>query len=210
MTMAQSTKNRRDANEIRRVSDVSAVVEEEFGNYRIKAGRLSGVYVARAFPKVDAPSKGLIAEASGESEVEAIRALKSLIHERDVKRTAVRRSDERSGVSVPSTTEFTEALLQVRLSDAQDAILKALAISGESGLTELELMNAAGYRSQGTVDKVIARAGVLIADYLSVSYPEEPALGASMVIAVKHAANGQPTATWTMHEELREAVWATI
>jgi len=69
----------------------AAITEEDYGNYLIKSGRLSGTYVARAFPKPPVKKKGLVAEASGKSEEAAIEALKIMIEERDAERTASRR-----------------------------------------------------------------------------------------------------------------------
>ena len=59
--------------------DASTIVETEFGRYRIKAGRLTGNFVARAFLKARSNGHGMMAEASGGSEDEAIAALKSLL-----------------------------------------------------------------------------------------------------------------------------------
>ena len=76
-------------------TDLGKIIEEEFGRYRIRAGRLSGNFVARAFPKLGSNSQGLMAEAAGASGEEAIEALKDRLRERDVQRTAARRWEPR-------------------------------------------------------------------------------------------------------------------
>ena len=80
--------------------DAASILEDEYGNYRIRAGRLSGNFVARAFPKSVNENKGLMAEASGSSEQEAISALKILLDERGAQRVAARRWEQRSEISV--------------------------------------------------------------------------------------------------------------
>ena len=145
-------------------ADVAGIVEEEYGNYQIKAGRLSGTYIARAFPKPPAKAQGMIAEARGDSEQAAIAALKALIEARDAERTQNRRWEERSSSQVANETEFVEAVRQVSLSPAQVAMLKAHAIAAEDGLTFRQLANTAGYKSADTAAKVLKQAGALIAD----------------------------------------------
>jgi hypothetical protein len=109
----------------RRRADVVGIVEAEHGRYRIKAGQLGGVFVARAFPKPPTRAQGLIAEAEGDTEEAAIAALKAKIEARDVQRKAVRRWDENVSVSLPNEEEFVEALRQTSLSRPQIAMLKA-------------------------------------------------------------------------------------
>lgn len=194
-------------------TDVSSIVEDEFGNYRIRAGRLSGNFIARAFPKPGSNSQGLMAEASGASEGEAIAALKVLLGEREAQRTAARRWELRSRVSVPSKEEFVEALGQTKLSATQLSMLKAQAIAGEKGLTATALMNAAGYRSQDTAIKVLARAGALVADFLGVEILPDEAPGqheAARVLGFREEGRQDSSALWVMHEELRHAVWSTL
>ena len=99
--------------------DASAIVEAEFGRYRIKAGRLTGNFVARAFLKGRSNGHGMMAEASGGSEDEAIAALKSLLSDREDQRTEARRWEQRSNISVPSQEEFVEALQQTNLTENQ-------------------------------------------------------------------------------------------
>jgi hypothetical protein len=145
----------------------------EHGRYQIKSGRLSGEYVARAFPKPPTNARGLIAEARGASEEEAIAALHDVIDARETRRTEGRRIDETMGVSVPSTEEFLEALDQVTLSRPQHAMLTALALSEDDGLSEQRMANAAGYKSRSSANRAFAAAGLLIASYLAIEMPAE-------------------------------------
>jgi len=105
----------------------------EHGRYQIKSGRLSGNFVARAFPKPPTKIRGLIAEATGETEEAAIAALHEIIDAREKNQTGNRRLDAHAGIAVPSTNEFIEAICQAKLTDPQFAMLKALAISGQDG-----------------------------------------------------------------------------
>ena len=189
--------------------DGSSIIEEEFGNYRIKAGRLRGGFVARAFPKISSNTQGLMAEVDGESEGEAIEALKALLTEREAERTAARRWEARSEISVPTKEEFEDALRQTHLSTAQQAMLKAHAIAGSDGLSIISLMNAGGYKSKETATKVLSRAGALVADFLGVEI--SPGAGTSVVDAARilsfqHDAEEDEPAFRIMHEELRHAV----
>ena len=191
----------------------SSILEDEFGNYRIRAGRLSGNFVARAFPKSSANRQGLMAEAPGASESEAIAALKTLLGEREAQRTAARRWEHRSEISVPSSEEFIEALQQANLSDAQLSMLKSQALAGENGLTEVGLMNAAGYRSKATAGKVYARAAAVIADFLGIALPAingRVAGDAARVVSYRANVGKDTPALWIMHDEMRHAVRATL
>ena len=191
--------------------DAASILEDEYGNYRIRAGRLSGNFVARAFPKSINDNKGLMAEATGASEKEAIAALKILLDERGAERVAARRWDQRSEISVPSVEEFTEALRQAALSEPQMAMLKTQAFAGGEGLTMAKLMHAAGYRSEATASKVYARAGALIADYLGVdltSVETEDKNDAARVFGYLEDGEAETPALMVMHEEMRHAVIA--
>ena len=161
----------------------SPIVEDEFGNYKIRAGQLNGVFVARAFPKHSARSQGLMAEAKGASETDAIEALKSLLSEREEGRSAARRWEARSDSSVPTQEEFIEALRQTNLSPSQRSMLKAEALAGEDGLVAVSIMNAGGYKSRDAAIKALSKAGILIADFIGLDLPDgdkegmDPALG---------------------------------
>ena len=191
--------------------DAASILEDEYGNYRIRAGRLSGNFVARAFPKVVNDNKGLMAEATGASEKEAIAALKILLDERGTQRVAARRWDQRSEISVPSTEEFTEALRQADLSEAQMAMLKTQAFAGGEGLTMAKLTHAAGYQSELTASRVYARAGALIADFLGVDFTTvetEDKKDAARVFGYVEDGGVEEPALMVMHEEMRNAVIA--
>lgn len=198
----------------KKTADVSGIVEEDHAKYHIKAGRLGGIYVARAFPKQSAQAQGVIAEAKGESEADAIAALMEIIEARDVQRTADRRWDEASGLSIPTEMEFLEALRQARLSKAQVAMLKALAIATDEGLTFGQLASAAGYKSKDTGAKVFRKVGELIADYLGLEPPEDDARSPGGPIRLlafgQGGADDDLPTVCIMHAELRGAVRAAL
>lgn len=197
-------------------ADVSGIVEEDHAKYQIKAGRLGGTFVARAFPKKSAQVQGLIAEALGDSEEAAISALLAIIETRDVQRTASRRWDADAMLAIPSEIEFQEALMQARLSRAQAAMLRALAIADE-GLTYSELASAAGYKSKDTGAKVFNQIGAMLADYLGIEAPHDEAsntVGSTGLLAVRNVEDApvgdEAPVVWVMHDELRAAVRAAI
>lgn len=189
------------------------IVEDEFGNYKIRAGQLNGEFVARAFPKHSAKSQGLMAEAKGSSETEAIATLKSLLSERETNRTANRRWEDRSGSSVPTQEEFLEALRQTDLSLAQQSMLKAHALAGEDGLVAVSIMNAGGYKSQDAAIKALAKAGILVADFIGLDLPEGDANGLETALSVfgyRSTAETDLPLHLILHKELREAVRQTL
>ncbi len=188
-----------------------SIIEDEFGKYRIRAGQLSGNFVARAFPRT-ANSQGLMAEATGESEAEAIEKLKEVLANRDVERTASRRWEALADLAIPIEDEYVEALEQTNLSDPQVSMLREHSIAGEKGLTAVALMNAAGYRSSDTALKVLARAGGMIADFLGIDVPSSETSGrpeGARLIGFRQARDDTDTEkqdVWIMHDELRKAV----
>lgn len=193
---------------------MSTITEEDFGNYHIKAGRLSGTYVARAFPKPPVKTKGLIAEATGQSEEAAIDALKVMIEERDAEPTSNRRWEVRSGLSVPMDAEFAEALRQSSFSGPQVAMLVANAVSGEAGLTPASMAKAGGYKSKDTAEKTFKKAGSIVAAYLGIdlSSGDTPSGGGSgRILAYRERFRDDVDASvWIMHPELRNAVLETL
>lgn len=197
----------RPAQQVKR-ADVAGIVEADHDKYRIKAGQLGGVFVARAFPKTATRAQGLIAEAEGDTEELAIAALRAKIEARDVQRKAVRRWDETASVSVPESEEFYEALRQIPLSRPQVAMLKALGFARDQGLTMAQLARAAGYKSRDSATKVFRKAGDLIADYLEIDMGDEVERddGAALLLAVKHTQGEDVPPIWVMHPELRGAV----
>lgn len=182
----------------------------EHGRYQIKSGLLLGKFVARAFVKPPTTARGLIAEASGATEEAAITALHEVIDARETRRTEGRRTEPRTGVSVPSTEEYVEALGHVALTRPQRAMLTALSLADADGLTDARMANAAGYRSQASANRSLASAGLLIANYLSletISSRPSGDLEGSLLLGFR----GQPrddedTGTWILHPELRDAV----
>ncbi len=196
-----------------RVTGVSGIVEDEFGNYKIRAGQLNGVFVARAFPRHSARSQGLMAESTGKSEDDAIASLKALLSEREEERATARRWEERSQSSVPTQEEFLEALQQTSLSAAQQSILKAHALSGEDGLVAVSIMNAGSYKSQDAAIKALAKTGLLMADFIGLELPEpngqlpNPAL---RVLGFQKSKEADAPLHMVLHQELREAVWRTL
>ncbi len=193
-----------------RFASVGGIVEDEFGNYKIRAGRLNGVFVARAFPRHSARSQGLMAETTGKSETDAIASLKSLLAEREEKRVTTRRWEERSQSSVPTQEEFLEALFQTNLSAAQRSILKAHALSGEDGLVAVSIMNAGGYKSQDAAIKALAKTGLLMADFIGLELPKangqlpNPAL---RVLGFQKSKEADAALHLVLHQELRDAIW---
>ncbi|GGL71542.1 hypothetical protein [Wenxinia marina] len=138
------------------------------GRYQVKSGWLAGGFVARAFPKPPARARGMIAEATGATEEAAIAALHDVIDAREAQRTKGRRADPQTGLGIPSVEEYVEAVGQVTLSRPQTAMLTALCLAGEDGLTDARIARAAGYKSEASANRSLAAAGLLIAEYLSV------------------------------------------
>src|SRR6056297_2640865 len=130
-----------------------AILVGEHGRYQVKSGRLAGEYVARAFPKPPTKARGMIAEATGATEEAAIAALHEVIDAREDRRTGERRRDPQNGIDVPSVEEYVEAVRQVALSGPQCAMLSALSLAGEDGLTDARMASAAGYKSQSSANR---------------------------------------------------------
>lgn len=192
-------------------SDTPAAVQlGQHGRYQIKSGRLSGEYVARAFPKPPTNARGLIAEARGATEEAAIAALHEVIDAREDRRTGERRRDPETGIDVPSVEEYVEAVRQVTLSGPQCAMLTALSLAGEDGLTDARMASAAGYKSQASANRSFVATGLLIAEYLSVDPQAGDTPGASEGTALLGfrgaTANEEEPGNWILHPELRQAV----
>jgi hypothetical protein len=190
-----------------RAADAATIVEDAFGNYLIRAGRLNGDFIARAFPATGSKSQGLIAEASGTSEADAIETLKENLRVRGTKRTEARRWEERSDISIPSKEEFIEALRHMKLTDSQLAMLKAHAVAGDDGMTLAALTRASGYKSEDTAMKALKRAGSLVGDFLGVktrSGAEKDITDAREVLS--YCIEAETASVWVMHDELRHAV----
>ena len=188
----------------------SAVQLGEHGRYQIKSGRLSGEYVARAFPKPPTNARGLIAEATGATEEAAIAALHDVIDAREIRRTQDRRVEPRTRSAVPGTEEYVEAIGQITLSRPQRAMLTALALANGDGLTEMGMASAAGYKSRASANRAFAAAGLLIASYLSVEAPSDVMTseheGTTFLGYRGEQRNDEDPGNWILHAELREAV----
>ena len=191
-----------------------AILVGEHGRYQIKSGRLSGNFVARAFPKPPTKTRGLIAEATGETEEAAVAALHEIIDAREERRVDDRLLDAQAGIALPSENEIIEAICQAKLTDPQFAMLKALALSGQDGLTEARIASSAGYSSWLAAVRSLANAGSLIADYLSIdtsssaerSDPESTAILGYRGASTKEGDPGN----WILHEEMQHAVRASM
>jgi len=186
------------------------------GRYQVKSGFLSGVFVARAFPMAPTKAQGMIAEATGATEAEAVEALHKVIDAREEKRTLARRADPHTGIAIPSVEEYGEAIRQVTLSKTQRLMLSALSLAGEDGLTDQRMTSAAGYKSQTSANRSFTSAGRLLAEYLSVSLDEgegegETALDGSVVLGFREETDSaDAVGNWVMHTELRDAVRAVF
>ncbi|MBF9057730.1 hypothetical protein HKCCSP123_00910 [Rhodobacterales bacterium HKCCSP123] len=196
-----------------RASDTpSAVQLGVHGRYQIKSGRLSGEYVARAFPKPPTNARGMIAEATGATEEAAIAALHDVIDAREAQRHEDRRVDDGTGFTVPSIEEYREALDQVALSRPQHAMLKALAMSGDQGLSDSQMARAAGYKSRSSANRAFSAAGLLIATYLAVDSVSEAAedevAGATMLGFRDSLQQDQTLGNRILYPELREVLRA--
>ncbi|TDL74836.1 hypothetical protein E2L08_15945 [Palleronia sediminis] len=182
----------------------------EHGRYLVKSGKLAGTFVARAFPKPPTLARGLIAEASGETEQAAIEALHALIDARESRRTESRRHDPRTGIAVPSTEEYAEALGQIALTRPQRAMLVALSLAGDEGLGDARISHAAGYKSDASAARALATAGRAIAEFLGVKTGSTPPDGTACLGARNDAPQDDKTAPLTLHPELRDAIRDTL
>lgn len=190
--------------------EATAILLGEHSRYQIKSGLLAGKFVARAFPKPPTKARGMIAEATGATEEAAIAALHEIIDAREDKRTEERRKDPQNGIDVPSVEEYVEAVRQVTLSGPQCAMLTALSLAGEEGLTDARMASAAGYKSQSSANKSFVSTGVLIAEYLSADFKAGRSPSASESTAFLGfrgaAASEEEEGPWILHPELRQAV----
>ena len=189
---------------------VTAIPVIEHGKYIIKSGKLAGEWVARAFPKPPAKSKGLVAEAKGSSAEDAVETLKVQLEQDQTQRETSRRVDKRSGLAIPLRQEFITALEQTKLSDAQVAMLKAHSIAGTHGLTGNDLARAGGYSNFDTANVIYGKAGRALGEYLGVDTGDPKAKHGEIPAALL-AGEGVPRpetgqSVWVMHRELREAV----
>ena len=190
--------------------EAPAILLGEHSRYQIKSGWLAGKFVARAFPKPPTTARGMIAEATGATEEAAISALQEVIDAREDRRTGERRRDPQNGVDVPSVEEYLEAVRQVTLSGPQRAMLTALSLADEDGLTDARMAYAAGYKSETSANKSFAATGLLIAEYLFAGPQDNDASGTpegTALLGFRGAtATEEETGNWILHPELRQAV----
>ena len=190
--------------------EAPAILLGEHSRYQVKSGWLAGTFVARAFPKPPTTARGMIAEATGATEEAAIIALHEVIDAREGRRTAERRRDLQNGVDVPSVEEYVEAVRQITLSGPQRAMLTALSLADEDGLTDARMAYAAGYKSEASANRSFAATGLLIAEYLSSGSQADIAPGTAEGTALLGfrgiTASEEDTGNWILHPELRQAV----
>jgi hypothetical protein len=190
--------------------EAPAILLGEHSRYQIKSGWLAGTFVARAFPKPPTKARGMIAEATGATEEVAIAALHDIIDAREDLRTGERRRDPLTGIDVPSVEEYVEALCQITLSRPQSAMLVALSLAGETGMTDARMASAAGYKSQASANRSFVATGLLIAEYLSLDPQTRGTVGdmeGVPLLGFRGAtANQGDTGNWILHPELRQAV----
>ncbi|WP_417524067.1 hypothetical protein [Marinovum sp.] len=187
----------------------AAIQTGEHGRYQIKSGLLAGEYVARAFPKAPTTARGLIAEAHGETEEEAIAALHAAIDARETKRNEARREDTHTGVAVPSVEEYVEAISQVALTAPQRAMLTALSLAGEEGLSESRMARAGGYKSKASARRSFTGAGTSMSLYLSTgaeAQEGDTAEGLALLGFQETGDGEEGTGPWVLYPELRDAV----
>lgn len=181
-----------------------------YGRYQIKSGYVAGVYTARAFPQPPTKSRGLIAEATGESEEAAIAALQSAIDARETRRSEDRRTDPVTGTQVPTSDEYVEALNAVNLKKPQSAMLIALSLAEPDGLTEEKVAQAGGYKSTALVQKALARAGLMIAGYLffetGSKEPSKSLDGIALIGFCSDSGHEGRPGNWILHPELSAAI----
>ncbi|SIT74928.1 hypothetical protein SAMN05421849_0236 [Pontibaca methylaminivorans] len=152
----------------------------------------------------------MIAEATGATEEAAIAALHEVIDSRENRRIDNRRRNPKTGLAVPSTEEYVEAMRQVVLSEPQRAMLTALSLSGEDGLTDARMAYAAGYKTRTSANRSFIAAGNLIGEYLSLDTgtneisgdPE----GAAHLGYRNEPGNEGDQGHWILYAEVREAV----
>lgn len=189
--------------------EVPAILLGEHSRYQIKSGWLAGTFVARAFPKPPTKARGMIAEATGATEEAAISALHDVIDAREGRRTGDRRKDPQNGVDVPSVEEYLEAVRQVTLSGPQRAMLTALSLADEDGLTDARMAYAAGYKSEASANKSFAAMGMLIAEYLFAGSQDDnapsPPEGTALLGFRGVTATEDDIGNWILHPELRQA-----
>ena len=181
-----------------------------YGRYQTKTGYVAGVHMARAFPMPPTKARGLIAEATGETEEAAIAALQSAIDARETRRSEDRRRDPSTGISVPTSGEFVEALNTVNLTKPQRAMMMALSLAEADGLTEEKVAHAGSYKSTASAQKALASAGRMIAGYLSSETgskaPSTSLDGIALIGFCGNPGHEERLGNWILHPELCAAI----
>ncbi|WP_050931982.1 hypothetical protein [Aestuariivita boseongensis] len=182
----------------------------EHGRYQIKSGLLAGKFVARAFAKPPTKARGLMAEATGETEEAAIIALHSAIDAREARRADDRRTDPRKGTQVPTSDEYVEALHSVNLTRPQRAMLMALSLEEADGLAEVKVADAGNYKSTTSANRALASVGRMIASYLSSGTgsirPSKGSDGSALIGYRDVSEHDEKTESWIVHPELCAAI----
>ncbi|CUH76731.1 hypothetical protein TRM7557_01031 [Tritonibacter multivorans] len=182
----------------------------EYGRYQIKSGYVAGVYTARAFPKPPTRARGLIAEATGKTEEAAITSLYSVIDARETRRGEGRRTDPSTGVQVPTSDEYVEALNSVDLTKPQRAMMMALSLAAADGLTEERVATAGSYKSTASAQNALASAGRMIAGFLSSETGSKARStrldGIALIGFCGDPGHEEKSVNWIMHSELCAAI----
>lgn len=187
-----------------------AIRMSEYGRYQIKSGMIAGVCTARAFAKPPTKARGLIAEATGDTEDAAVAALHAAIDAREDHRTQERRTDPHTGSPVPSTEEYMEAMNHAVLTRPQLAMLMALSVADVDGLSEAKVAYAGSYKTETSANKALASVGRMIAGYLSsqadAATPAPSADGSALIGYRGPCDQDETRIKWTLHPELCAAM----
>ena len=185
-------------------------INQTHGRYALKAGKLGGQFVARAFLAGAKTGAGMVAEAQGATADAALADLITQLDQRDSDLRGARRHMAEVPVDIPSPAEFTQALAAVAVTPGQRAMLKAHAIAGDKGLSANELADAAGYAQHESANLHYGKLGKMIAVYLGIDLPPS-ATRKGDTVATYMLATGIGTVAdrdfrWIIHPELAAAV----
>ena len=188
---------------------MSDITTSEHGPYQIKAAKIGKEYLARAFPKPAAKTKGLVAKASGSSVEDAIETLKARLDENLATRESQRRWYEEMHFHVPLEEEYVTALRQTQLSEKEKQILAVHAAAGEEGLTEAGMAKAAGHIRFQTAIVQYGKLGRKLGKAINISAPKPSGRQSESPSAILSREEVDPETgdvVWVMHPELRSAV----
>jgi len=210
--LSKSKKNKSSTQTSKLNKNVAVLtMESECTHYQIKAGWMDGAYIARAFLKQPTTPRGIIAEASGTTQEKAIDALNKIIQDRNTSWIKRRRIDPETGMTIPTTEEYADAIHQAVLALPQSSMLLALAQAGDEGLSEIKLAQAAGYKSISYATRSMEKIAFILAACLSASNERNlNTLGGNescTILGTCRISDAEKlTETWVLHSELREAV----